>query len=328
MRLILRGYLVEHVGLFVVGLALLAAGAPLLVFGAARLDRRAGRSPFAVGAVAIGLGPCLAGLAFDLAVLLRPVPQSMPRLAVGNIVGGNVANIGFALAVAALVRPVRATARVFYTAIPLAFGATLLFWFLARISPLSRVDAGFLLAACAVALVLLIRVARRESEDVKAEFAAWVPERVPVWLAVLFALAGAAALVGGALLAAEEALATAVHLKFSSLQLGTTIAAFGTTLPTCVATGVVARRGRVNAALGLVVASVLFNLLLTAGLVAMAQPVLIEERAIMKAIPVMALFTLLLLPVLLNDLSLPRWEGGLMLAAYAGFVIWQVLAGR
>jgi len=319
---------VEHVGLFVVGLALLAAGAPLLVFGAARLDRRAGRSPFAVGAVAIGLGPCLAGLAFDLAVLLRPVPHSMPRLVIGNIVGGNITSIGLALGIVALVRPVAATARVFYTAIPLALGATLLFWFLARISPLSRVDAGFLLAACVVALVLLVRVARRESEEVKVEFAAWVPERTPVWLAVLFALAGAAALVGGALLAADRALATAIQLKFSSLQLGTTVAAFGTTLPTCVATVAFARRGRVNAALGLVVGSVIFRLLLTAGLVAMAQPVLIEERAIMRAIPVMALFALLLLPVLLNELKLPRWEGGLMLAAYAGFVTWQVFAGR
>ena len=318
----------EHVGLFVVGLALLAVGAPLLVFGAARLDRRTGRSPFAVGAVAIALGPCLAGLAFDLAVLLRPVPQSMPRLAVGNIVGGNIASIGLALAVAALVRPIRATAGLFYTALLLVLGATLLFWFLARISPLSRVDAGFLLAACVVSLVLLVRAARRESEVVKAEFAAWVPERTPVWLALLFTLAGSAALVCGALLAAQEAIATAVQLKFSSLQLGSTIAAFGTTLPTCVATVLLARRGRANAALGLVVGSVLFNLLLVTGLVAMAQPVLIEERAIMRAIPVMALFTLLLLPVLLNDLKLPRWEAGLMLVAYAGFVTWQVVAGR
>ena len=315
----------EHVALFAVGLALLAVGAPLLVFGAARLDRRTGRSPFAVGAVAVAFGPCVAGLAFDLAAVLRPAPQSLPRLAVGNLVGSNVASVALILGVASLVRPVAATARLFSTAIPLAFGATLLFWFLARNTPLARVDAGFLLAASVVALVLLIRAARRESEEVKAEFAAWVPERMPVWLAVPLALAGLAALVGGALLTASETIATAVYLKCTSLALGSTLAAFGTSLPTLVVAVVAARRGRFNVVLGLVVGSILFNLLLTAGLVAMARPVLIEPRAIMEAIPAMALFALLLLPVLLNGLTVPRWEGALLLAAYTGFVTWQVM---
>jgi len=315
----------EHVGLFVLGLALLTVGAPLLVFGSARLDRLTGRSPFAVGAVAVCFGPCVAVLAFDLAAVLRQPPVT--RLAVGHIVGSNVASIGLVLGAAALVRPVAGSAKLFRIAIPLAIGANLLFWFLARNSPLSRVDAGFLLAAAVVALVLLVRAARRESETVKGEFAGWVPERTTVWVAVLFALAGLASLVGGAFLTASELTGTAEHLALTKriLVLGDTIAAFGTALPAAVVAVLAARRGRSDLVLGVVVGPVIFNLLLTAALVAMLRPLVIDPPVIMDVIPVMALFALLLLPVLLNGLKVPRWEGAILLAAYAGFVTWQVL---
>ena len=82
-------------------------------------------------------------------------------------------------------------------------------------------------------------------------------------------------------------------------------------------------RGRSDLVLGIVVGSVLFNLLLVGG-VAMVEPLLITRNTILEAIPVMALFALLLLPVLLNGLHVPRWEGALLLAAYAAFVTWQV----
>lgn len=105
---------------------------------------------------------------------------------------------------------------------------------------------------------------------------------------------------------------------------GATIVAFGTSLPALVAAVVASRRGRSDLVLGIVVGSVLFNLLLVCGSAAMVEPLLITESTIIRVIPVMALFTLLLLPVLLNGLRVPRWEGALLLAAYAGFITWQV----
>jgi cation:H+ antiporter len=319
----------EHVGLFVLGLALLAAGVPLLVFSAARLDRGTGRNPFAVGAVAVCFGPCVTGLAFNLAAIFQPAPVLYKRLALaavtGNIVGSNVASIGLVLGAAALVRPVAASAKLFRMAFPLALGSTALFWFLARNSPLTRVDAGFLLAAAVVALVLLVRAARRESDAVKAEFVGWVPGQTWVWLAVLLAAAGLAATVGGAVLAASKLIDAARELKTSAPVMGQTLVAVGTSLPAAVAAVVAAHRGRSNLVLGLVAGGVVFNSLLVAGVAAMVEPLPITEHAILNEIPVMALFALLLLPVLLNGLKVPRWEGALLLAAYVGFVTWQVL---
>src|SRR5262249_7403252 len=150
--------------------------------------------------------------------------------------------LGLVLSVAAFARPIAATAKLFYTAIPLALGGTALFWFLARNSPLSRVDAGFLLAAFAVALVLLIRAAMRETEQVKAEFASWVPERMPLWLAGLFSLAGVASLLGGAYFIAAHVVGTATYFKSPSFILADTLGAFITSLPTLVAAIIASRR--------------------------------------------------------------------------------------
>jgi cation:H+ antiporter len=313
---------VEHVALFVAGLVLLAVGAPALVFGTARLDRATGRGVFAVGAVAACFGPCVAGLAFNLATVLRQPPVT--RLAVGHLVGSTVASLGLVLGAATLARPIAARGRLFYTALPLAIAATLLFWFLARNTPVSRVDAGYMIAAGLVALVLLIRAAREETEPVKAEFASWVPERTPVLAAAVLVLMGLSALVGGAYLTASELTPTATHLRAPSVVLGGTMGAFATALPTAAAAVIASRRGRSDLVLGLVVGPVIINLLLVAGAVAMVRELVIDQRIILEVIPVMGIFALLLLPVAFNGLHVPRWEGVLLLAAYVGFVCWLV----
>lgn len=315
----------EHVALYAVGLVLLAVGAPLLVLGAARLDRATGRGAFAVGAVAATLGPCVGALALDLAITLRQPPVT--RFAVGHLVGSTVASVGLVLGLAALVRPVAATARAAYTALPLAFVAVGLFWFLGRNAPqepLSREGGVALLVVAAIALGLLIRAMRRESDAVKAEFADWAPEREPLWAAALAALLGLTALVGGAYLTAAELVPAANRLRAPSFVIGGTAAALATSLPAAVAAVLASLRGRHNLVLALATGPLIFNLLLVGGLAAVSQPLVIDDWVILNAVPVMAIFVLLLLPVLLNGLKVPRWEGVLLLAAYAGFIAWQV----
>ena len=303
----------EHVGLFVLGLALTAVGVPLLVFGAARLDRGTGRSPFAVGAVAVCFGPCVAALVLNLAVIFQPTAVPLyKKLALvtvaGNIVGSNIATIGLVLGAAALVRPVAGTARLFRTALPLAIGGTALFWFLARqYVPLSRVDAGFLLAAAVVALVLLVRAARKETDAVKAEFAGWVPEHTQVWLAMLLALAGLAGTIGGAMLAASKLIEAMRTLETSAPVMGETLVALGTSLPAMVAAVVAARRGCHDLVLGIVAGTVVFNLLLGAGIAAMIAPLPITSHAILNEIPLMGLFAAVALAG-----SVERREGAAM----------------
>ncbi len=318
--------MLQHVALFAVGLLLLAAGAGCLVVGAARLDRRIGRSPFAVGVVAAAFGPCVASLAFALTA----VTHERPQLALRTILGCNVASVGLVLGAAALARPVAAAGRLFGAGIPFAIVATLLFWLLARDGSLSRVDAGVLLAAFAGALAYLVRTARREPDAVKAEFAASVPERMPLWAAAVLGLAGLAGVIGGALAAVAGAMALLRHAQTPTPILGLTSAAFAASLPALAAAVVMSRRGRSDVVLALVVGPMLVNLLLTAGVVALVatRPLEVTPRAVMNELPALGLFAFLLLPALLNGGKVARWEGAILLAAYAGFVAWQVAATR
>ena len=312
----------QPIALFALGSVLLAVAAALLVVGAARLDRRTGRGAFAVGVVAVAFGPCLAGLAFDLTAVLH----DRPRLAFRTIIGSNIASVGLVLAVAALVRPVAAGAKLFATAIPLLLVATLLFWFLCRDNELSRVDGGILLAAGVGALVWLVREARQESDEAKAEFGGWVPERLPVSLAVVGAVAGLAGVVGGAVLTVASAVALTRVSPTAAPLLGLTVTAFAVLLPTLIAVLLAARKGRSNLILGLIVGPMLFNLLFIAGAVVLVAPLPVSDHAAVTELPMLALFALLLLPARLNGGYVPRWEGALLLAAYAGFVAWQVTA--
>lgn len=318
----------EHVWLLAAGLALLAVGTGGLVVGAARLDRATGRGAFAVGLVAVGFGPCVAGLALDLALVLRRAAPQQAELfaaaALGTALGANVASVLLVLGAAALVRPITSSARIVRTTIRLLLGATVLFWFLARDNAISRVDAGVLLGAAFGAVVLWVRAARQESDDGRAAFAGWVPERFPLWLAGLLAVAGLGAVVGGAWLAAGELLGARTALRLRVQVVSITVLAFGTALPALAGAVLAASRGRHDLVVGLAVGPALFNLLLVVGAVAMVQPLALTEHAILNEVPAMGLCALLLVPVLLHG-RVPRWQGLLLVAAYAGFVTWQVL---
>jgi cation:H+ antiporter len=231
--------------------------------------------------------------------------------------------VGLVLGVAALVRPLAASARVFYTAIPMVLVAALLFWFVTIDKSVARGVGGGLVAAFATAMAVLFGLARREPEAVKEELAGWVPERFAVRWAVLLAFAGLAATLGGATLAADR-LYPVGRAILNVAVLGETLVAFATALPAVGAAAVAARRGRANLALGVVVGFVLCNLLLALGAAALVQPLPLTRHAIAQEIPAVALFTALLLLVLVR-LTVPRWAGGLLVAGYAGFVVWQLL---
>ena len=315
----------EHVALFVCGLLLLALGVQLLAVGAARLDRATGRSAFAVGLALAALAPCAAHLAFGVACVIRTAPNTMPRLALGSLVGGNLASLGLVLGTAALVRPISARAKVLGRAILALIAATLLFWFLAADNALTRTDGAVLLIAFGAALVPLALAARTEHDDVKAAFAVWVPERSKVGAAVLLALAGIAALVGGAVLASQTAIPAARALKFSAPVLGEVLAGGVLALPALVCAVLAARRGNADLALLLAVGPALAHLTFAAGTIALIHPLIVEELVAVNEIPALALVTGLLVPVYINGLLVRRWEGAIRAACFGACVLWLVL---
>jgi cation:H+ antiporter len=305
-------------------LLLLLAGAEALARGAVRLARSLGVSPFLIGFTLIGFGTSTPELAVGLAAAL----EDKPGIAVGVVVGSNIANIGLVLGLAAVVRPLCASMRVLRVQVPLVIAATLLFWFLCRDNALSRGDGVVLLVAFAALCVYLYSGARAEPPEVKQEVGKLGAARPPLWLAVLLVVGGLAGLIAGAHLAVGAAAGLAKALGLSQWVIGLTVVALGTSLPESAAAAAAARRGQSDLVLGNVAGSNLFNLLFVLGVVLTARPVKsVTDRALMNEIPAMAMFSFLLFVTIANGLRVYRWDGVVLLLAYAGFVGWQ-LAGR
>lgn len=311
---------------FVLGLAILAAGAEVFIRAAVEIARRFGVSPFLIGLTLVGFGTS----APELVVNLSAAFNNSPDLAIGNVVGSNIANIGLILGAAALVRPLNAQSRLLKVECPLMILVGLLLWDLAADGTIDRLDAALLLAVFAVFLILMFRTAKREPEVVKEELAEAAPEvrpavkRWPTWCIAIVLVLGLAGLVGGAELMVESAVSVAEGLGVSKLVIGLTIVAVGTSLPELAASLAAARKGESEIAIGNVVGSNIFNVVLVLATTAFIVPLPVSREIIVSQFPVMCGFSLLLVPILLNGLKVHRWEGGLLLCAYAGFIGWQV----
>jgi cation:H+ antiporter len=163
---------------------------------------------------------------------------------------------------------------------------------------------------------------------VQSEIAVPVKPPAPIGRGVLLVLIGLCGLVGGAEMMVRGAVEVARTLGVSELMIGLTVVAVGTSLPELASTIAAAARGQSDIALGNVIGSNIFNVLLILGTTAFVCPLRVSDAILMQEIPVMALFTLLLFPCLANGLRVKRWEGGILLLAYAGFVTWQVMTAK
>lgn len=309
-----------QVVLFAVGLLILVAGAEALIRGAARVARALGVSPFIVGFTVIGFGTS----APELVVSLSAALGGSSEIALGNVVGSNIANVGVVLGAAAVFAPLAARMRLLKVEVPLVIGCSLLLWALCWDGRLERVDGAILLTGFAGLAAYMYCSARAEPPEVKEELGLAVAEKMRVRVAALLVVAGLCGLVGGAHLMVESAVELARGAGVSEWLIGLTVVAVGTSLPEMAASVAGALRGEADIVLGNVAGSNLFNVLLILGMTVMVQPMDVPATARAVELPAMAGFAALFMLVIANGLRVHRWEGALLLAAYAGFVAWQV----
>ena len=310
--------------LFVVGLAVLGVGAELFIRGAVRVARRFGVSPFLIGLTLVGFGTS----APEMVVNIAAAVQGNPDIAVGNVVGSNIANVGLILGVAGLIRTLDAQMRLLKVETPLVLVASVATWVMALDGDLGRWDATLLLVAFAAVMVYIVLSAKREPPAVKEELGKAIPKPEQMWVSLVFLALGFGGLVGGAQLMVDAAVALAESWGLSKAVIGLTIVAVGTSLPELASTVAASVRGQSDIAIGNVVGSNLFNLLLILGLTAAITPLPVDAGVKTFDLPVMCGFALLLLLVLVNGLKVYRWEGAILLLAYAGVMAWAVRRSR
>ena len=254
----------EILGL-VAGLAILIVGADLLVRGAAQLARVLGLSPFAIGVTVVAFGTSAPELFASIGAALLDVEE----LAIGNVVGSNIANILLILGAGAIIAPIGIHRRVRLVELPIMLVITGLTVGLLLDSKLTRVDGALLAAGLIGYVVFIVRSHRVEIEHEGDEV---VTHPKSAWLDVGMVVLGIVALGLGARALVFGATGVALRVGVSEGIVGPTVVALGTSLPELAATirSVMAKQSDI--AVGNVVGSNIFNLLSVLGITAMIHP--------------------------------------------------------
>jgi len=302
------------------GFIVLVLGAELLVRGASALALRNGISPLVVGLTVVAFGTSSP----ELVVAVKASLAGQGEIALGTVIGSNICNIVLILGSAALVRPITIHLQILRFDLPIMIGVTVLGAALFSSGIVTRLHGVLLLAGILVYTLVTIALARRESHskgtrhyDDEVETAQKL--RLPTTL--LFVVAGPGLLVFGSNLILKGAVVLAEAWGVSQAVIGLTVVAAGGSLPEQATSIIAAVKGKGDIAVGNVIGSNIFNILSVTGAAALASP--IPVTGISKVdLGVMLLVTFLIFPLMKSNYKLSRGEGALMLAIYAGYLVY------
>ncbi|WP_407318696.1 calcium/sodium antiporter [Isoptericola halotolerans] len=329
--------------LLLAGFVLLVGGGEALVRGAASLARTMGMSALVVGLTVVSF----ATSSPELAVSAGAALSGSPGLAVGNVVGSNIANILLVLGLSALVVPLVVTSRVVRTDVPVMIALSALTLLLALDGTISTVDGVVLLALLVAYVVVTVVRSRRSRTDRPPPAAASdaapdsggpggtrAPSRLrstrarSVLVDVVLVAVGVALLVVGAQVLVRSATQIASTFGVSDLVIGLTVVAVGTSLPELATSVIAVRRGEGDLAVGNIVGSNIFNIGAVLGLTAVIAPdgIGVDPAAVHFDLPLMVAVALALLPVAFTGQVIKRWEGALLVTLYVAYVAFVLLA--
>lgn len=308
------------------GLVLLAIGGELLVRGAVGLAARLGISPLLAGLTIVGFGTSTP----ELATSVQAALAGSPGIAIGNVVGSNIANILLVLGVSALITPLVVNPASFQRD-SLAMGGSALLATGAVLLGVIGVLPGMLLVACLAGYVWWAYKSESAADDeechrhaAEAEDRPVPPNAGPVVLAAMI-IAGLVAAIFGAGLLVDGAVVLASAAGVSDSVIGLTVVAIGTSLPELIACTIAVLRKHGDVALGNIVGSNIYNILGILGLTAIIQPIAVPAEIAGIDIWVMLGATMLLILQLRSGWRLSRVEGALLLALYCGYTAFLAL---
>ncbi len=326
--------------IFIAGFLLLVVGAELVVRGGSRLAALLGIKPLIIGLTVVSIGTSMPELAVGVAAGL----QGSGSLAVGNIAGTNLVNILLILGLSAFLRPLPLHLQVIKLDLPVMIIAAAALAGLAGDGILTPLEGGLMIGASIIYTILLIRISRSESPRVEEEFkdmcdggatetcglnAPAIRRKGALIRAKYGAIlaAGMGITVLGADWLVDGATAIARSLQVSEAVIGLSIVAIGTSSPELVTTIVATLRDERDVAIGNLLGSSIYNILLILGLTALVTPagLAVTRNLQLFDIPLMTLVALACVPVFLTGRCISRMEGGLGVATYLVYLIWLVL---
>lgn len=309
--------LLINILLFIIGIAALYYGAEYLVRGGANIARLLNLKPMIIGLTVVAFGTSMPEFLVGFSAVLK----GEDSLAIGNVVGSNIANIALILGFSALVSPILILYANVKKELYVLLISSLIF--------LGVLIGGVRQAEGAVLLLLLLSytvylVKNPGVHPVTEE----LPEKDESLLKNIFFLAlGFTGLVLGSNFLVDSAIFLARMLGVPEMVIGMSIVAVGTSLPELAASAVASLKKQTDISIGNIIGSNIFNMFFVVGGISMIRPIPVSVEIFYFEIPVMMIFVLLLFPVILISGGIKRWQGLLMLASYILFNIYIYYAG-
>ena len=298
--------------LIIAGVAMVLYGADRLTEGASALARRMNVPEIIIGLTIVAAGTS----APELFVSMVSTLKGTPDMAIGNVVGSNTMNAMLIVGCAAMVAPMTISKSTVRKDIPFSVFASVLLVLLSLNSFLGRLDGIFLLAGFALFMYYTLSQAKVGETASVSEV-----KSVKPWLSAFFVLLGLSLLVIGSNIFVDSASRVAYSLGISEGVVGLTIVAGGTSLPELATSVVAARKGQSAIAIGNVIGSNVFNILLILGLTATISPMqiqgvtLVDMGMMLGSVSLVWLFSY-------TRYTVERWEGALLVIGYLVYLAW------
>lgn len=311
------------IAILLVGLAMIYYGANFLTDGASSIAKKMRVSTLVIGLTVVAMGTS----APELAVSLTSALGGKSDIAIGNVVGSNIFNILVILGITAMILPLSVSKSTTKVEIPMVVFFSLLCTILCSDvllrrgaeNIIDRVEGLILLGFFVLFMLYTMYIARREGEEAQQDFGI---KEYPWWLALIMIVGGLAMLVFGGRFFTNGASDIARSLGVSEAVIGLTLVAFGTSVPELATSIIAARKGQVDMAIGNVVGSNLFNLLLILGATATIQPIRISGISYLDyGVMILSSVLLFFFTLYFGQRKILRWEGGLLFAVYVGYTL-------
>ena len=317
---------------FVMGLLMLYYGANWLVKGSSSLARNLGLTPLVIGLTVVAFGTSAPELFISVVSSIKD--KSM--IAVGNVVGSNICNIGLVLGLAAIIHPTTSNRSVYRRDIPIMLGVSIYLLLISFDSKIGRIEGASLFGGIILYTYFNYYIAVKESQqNLKSDSVAFVHavEEIEYVTSrsrqVLLIAVGITGVVVGAEVLIDSAVAIMKIFNVSEKFIGLTVVALGTSLPELATSVVAALRKEMDISIGNLVGSNVFNILSVLGAASLIKPIPIPGGFINSGLLVDYLVMIFvgLLPWLMmrKDYIITRRDGFILLICYTGYVAYLIL---
>lgn len=306
-----------------VGFVLLTYGAERLVNGSSALALKLGLTPLVIGITVVAFGTS----APELVVSIRATLAGNSEIAIGNVIGSNIANIALILGVTAVIRPMLVHRDILRVELPTMIGVTLIASLFIISDEITRLEGVLLFVGLIIFIVFSLYRAKNLPEEVRKQIVEVPDESIittPIWKSWVLVLLGLVLLVLGGELLVNGAVEIARIFGISEAIIGITIVSIGTSLPELATSAVAAIKKEADIAIGNIIGSNVFNLLSILGITAMINPMDSSSFDLVD-LGMMLGLTLLIWPMMRRGLELNRWEGAILLLTYTGYIIWLLV---